>query len=89
MKKHLNATPEEIEKLAALEAVENNGRGIQCVKSIIFSLQRGERDEARAVREWDGDKTRSYPLVEAQLTKMFGCRSHGVENCQNPMCRPN
>jgi hypothetical protein len=83
---HLNITPQEISILERLEALENDGRGIGCVKSIIILLKRDMVDEARATREWDGDKTRNYPIVENQLHHMFGCRLHGILDCQVENC---
>ncbi len=83
---HLNVTSEEIDTLSALESVENEGRGINCVRDVISNLKRNNTIGARSIREWDGDKTRGYHRVENQLIKMFGCRMHGVDNCQVSVC---
>ena len=86
MTQHLNVDLKEVETLIELEKVSNNGRGMNCVRSIITYIQRGDIGGARNVRTWDGDKTRSYPVIENQLHKMFGCRTHGVFECKNWLC---
>lgn len=72
--------------LAQLQAVENNGRGISCVRSIVIYLRRGEWENAIAIRRLEGDKTRCYPKVEAALTKILGCRLHAAIHCSSWLC---
>lgn len=72
--------------LSVLESVENDGRGIQCVKAIITYLRRGDWESAINVRRIDGDKTRMYPKVEAALLDIFGCRLHKNKNCKEWLC---
>lgn len=86
MTQHLNIAPAEVEKLTALNNAANNGRGLQCVKTILAAIGRGDDHGARLVREWDGDKTRNYPKIEMQLYQMFGCRGHGVMKCTDWLC---
>lgn len=86
MTQHLNVSPVEVEKLTALNNSANSGRGLQCVKTILASIARGDNNGARLVREWDGDKTRNYPRIEMQIYQMFGCRGHGVMNCKDWLC---
>lgn len=82
-----NITVEEIDKLEEVNNMQNQGRGIQCVKGIISTLRIGNFDMAQRIRQWDGDKTRSYPEVEKVLTKLFGCRLHGKIDCDNSLCK--
>jgi hypothetical protein len=73
----------DIELLAALERATNPGNpgGVSCVRSILHYLNRGDEESAAMVRMVEGDKTRVYPEIEAQLYKMFGCRLHGHQEC--------
>jgi len=72
--------------LDTLQAKQNQGRGVSCVRDIVTFLRRGKFDEAQRIRQWDGDKTRSYPDIEKALTEIFGCRTHGVHNCRDWLC---
>lgn len=72
--------------LDKLQKSENDGRGVECVKSIIAFLDNGDLKSALAIREHDGDKTANYPYVETYLTQVFGCRTHGEFNCKNWLC---
>jgi hypothetical protein len=75
-----------IQELDALQAKQNSGRGISCVQDIIAYLKARRFEEALAIRQWDGDKTRSYPEVEDKLYEIFGCRTHGVHGCTQFLC---
>jgi hypothetical protein len=77
---------EDIDKLDELQSKENDGRGISCVKTILFFLRHNKIDEARACRQNEGDKINSYPLVELQINKMFGCRTHLRKMCNHWLC---
>lgn len=72
--------------LNKLQAEENDGRGITCVRNIIAYLRQDDYDGALAVRQYEGDKTRSYPKVEKVLTEFFGCRAHGSLMCSSWIC---
>lgn len=76
-----------IDVLEELQSPKNQGRGINCVESIIFYLRRDDYRSALAVRQHDGDKTASYPDVEKQLVSMFGCRLHNRHNCTSWLCQ--
>lgn len=78
--------PELIKKLAELQAAENSGRGISCVRSILTHLEHDDFAAAQTVRMVDGDKTRSYPAVEQLLYRIFGCRQHGQHDCKTQHC---
>ena len=68
------------------QSYENDGRGISCVRDIVTFLRLGREKEARAIRQWDGDKTRSYPKMEFFLTEIFGCRLHANKDCEHELC---
>lgn len=72
--------------LDELQSKENNGRGISCVRTMIMYLRNGQFDSALAVRRIDGDKTRSYPVIEEKLTEVFGCRMHARYDCKEFFC---
>lgn len=55
---------EKIEELNKLQQSKNNGRGVNCIKDIIFYLKRGENDVAEAVCRNEGDKIESYPDLQ-------------------------
>jgi hypothetical protein len=76
----------EIDILMELQEKVNPGMGISCVRSICMFLGKDDFNGARLIRQWDGDKTRSYPELEKQLTLIFGCRTHAVENCTDELC---
>ena len=48
------------EKLENLEKEKNNGRGIQCVKTVITCLKKEKLDTAKAVVSNEWDKISSY-----------------------------
>tara|TARA_Y100000310_G_C20626084_1_gene785970 strand:+ start:489 stop:737 length:249 start_codon:yes stop_codon:yes gene_type:complete len=79
-------TPQDIDDLDALQQKENDGRGIECVRHIIFYLRREDVNSAQTVRYHEGDKTIAHPDVEKKLCAMFGCRLHGVHGCKNWLC---
>ena len=71
-------------RLKAAQEHENNGEGVQCVKVMLNFLERGQVSLAKAVWVTDGDKIRSYPVVEQLCKEIFGCRLHSIKNC--PKC---
>lgn len=80
-------TKADIDTLDALQACENDGRGISCVRAIVSYLRSGNVESAKVVRTLEGDKTRSYAFVEAALTKMLGCRLHSKHGCDYCLCK--
>lgn len=58
------------DRLFALQAEENSGRGVSCVRAICFELRRADIDGAQAVADNDGDKIRSYPDIVAALKEV-------------------
>lgn len=57
-------------ELTELQSRENSGRGVSCVRSICFSLRRGELSDARACASNESDKIRSYPEIVAVLKRV-------------------
>lgn len=53
-----------IQLLDNLQATKNSGRGIECVRTLLFYLRRGELDKAQAVYFNESDKITSYPDVD-------------------------
>lgn len=70
----LNPIADELDKLQSLE---NEGRGVQCVRQMITYLRAGDFGSAWSTYQTDGDKTRQYPELERALRTHFGCRRHG------------
>lgn len=84
----MQKTQEElIEELRKVASAQNNGRGIQCVKSILMLIDRGDMNTAGTIRSLEGDKTRSYPEVERLLEQIFGCRLHLTHDCKDRWCQ--
>lgn len=82
----MTVSVELIDELDLIQSQENQGRGIQCVRTIVLRLRQGEFKWAASIRRSEGDKTRMYPQVEKILFNIFGCRLHFQHNC--PSCLP-
>ena len=78
----------DVKELAHLERTLNGERGIQIVRVILKMLDGGYVESAQRVRSVDGDKTREFPELEPVLYRMFGCRLHGVQGCNEWLCEP-
>lgn len=56
------------DKLEALQATKNDGRGVSCVRDIILYLRRNDIEGAKAVYDCDGDKIcGSYPDIDKMI----------------------
>ncbi len=77
------------DELDGLQAKKNQGRGVSCVRTMIMYLRQGNITSAMAVRQIEGDKTRSYEDIESYLNKTFGCRTHGMIDCGGWLCKRN
>ena len=55
------------DRLFALQAAENDGRGISCVRQVVDELRRGDIEGARIIADMDGDKLRAHPGIENYL----------------------
>lgn len=72
--------------LWSLQESKNEGRGVSCVRTICSYLTQGKFHSALYVRQIDGDKTRQYEDIEAELHRFFGCRLHGKHDCKDWLC---
>lgn len=77
----------EAQLLWKLQESKNEGRGVSCVRTICSYLTLGKFHSAQYVRQLDGDKTRQYEDIENELTRFFGCRLHGKDNCNDWLCK--
>jgi hypothetical protein len=76
----------DIQKLKELQAVENEGRGINCVRFILTLLNTHQVDKAKIAYQNEGDKICSYPLVQQWFYENLGCRIHLKKDCQSSLC---
>lgn len=83
----MNVKEEDVRQLEKLERTVNGKIGVSCVRSMLWHLRHGQFEEAQAVRQVEGDKTRAYPELEPVLERLFGCRLHGVRDCPDRWCR--
>lgn len=58
------------DELDGLQARQNDGRGVSCVRGIVSSLRRGEFGDARACARNESDKIRSYKEIVAVLKRV-------------------
>ncbi|MCA9804114.1 MAG: hypothetical protein KC777_19230 [Cyanobacteria bacterium HKST-UBA02] len=58
------------DELDRLQSGENQGRGVSCVRTLVFYLRRREFDRAKAVARNESDKIRSYPAIVAVLKRV-------------------
>lgn len=65
-------------ELDILQAKENEGRGISCVKTIVAYLKMGKLEDARTICHTEHDKIVSYPTIKNFLKeKLFkGINNH-------------
>jgi len=57
------------DELDSLQAGENSGRGVSCVRSIVAYLRRDDLSAAKAIVNNEGDKIASYPAIVAVLKR--------------------
>lgn len=58
-------------KLYNLQSMENDGRGITCVRSLVTYLNMGKLNDAKILRSVENDKIRNYPDIEKFLQENF------------------
>lgn len=75
--KNLSECQDLARQLFAMQESCNDGRGICCVRTACFYLERGEWSSARAVCTNEGDKMRSYPAIWEFLLQQ-GLRDKGL-----------
>ena len=57
------------DELDSLQASENGGRGVECVRSIVACLRRGGLTAAKVIADKAADEIASYPAIEAVLKR--------------------
>ncbi len=62
-------------KLDALQSEKNGGRGISCIRTLIFYLDRGDIDSAKAVFLNESDKIRNYPDIKLLLDRELSSKN--------------
>lgn len=65
-RENLASIADELEKM---QAIENEGRGISCVKTVIIYLRLGDLTKAKAVCDNEGDKIGNYPEIKEYIKK--------------------
>jgi hypothetical protein len=60
-----------LKSLKEMEKVQNNGRGVSCVRSIISYIKKGDMGSANATCFNENDKIRNYPEIQGLLRKIF------------------
>jgi len=58
-------------ELRILESQQNEGRGVSCVRSIIFFLEKEDRISAEITCFNEGDKICNYPEIQRLLRSEF------------------
>jgi len=66
---YIDEAKELADKLDALQAKANEGRGISCVRTVVDSLRRGDFSGARACINNESDKIRSHEAIVAVLER--------------------
>ncbi len=75
------------DELDALQAEQNEGRGVCCVRSIVSCLRKHDGPCAKRVYQSEGDKIYQYPELQKWFEKHFGCRTHLKKDCDDWLCR--
>ncbi len=75
-----------VERLRALNAVANDGRGSSTIRGILLEIDRGDEASAKAIWSNDGDKLWQNPELNLTVIELLGCRGHHVYNCKNRLC---
>jgi len=53
------------------QSLENDGRGVFCVREIVNYLERGDLRSAKTVADTDNDKIRNYPFLSKIIQAIF------------------
>jgi len=59
-----------IDELRKKEPSKNNGMGVNCIRSIILYLDKGDADSAYVVCSTENDKIRNYPDLQHLLYRI-------------------
>ena len=60
-----------LNQLKELEKQKNDGRGVCCVRTVIFYLEKGHYDQALACCRNENDKIRNYADIQELLYQMI------------------
>ena len=66
-----NMKKEQIEKLDSLQRLENDGRGVSCVRTIITCLRNSQYKDAVTCCITENDKIRNYPPIQKYLIEIL------------------
>ena len=67
----MTITKEQIDKLDGLQAQQNNGRGVSCVRTIVSCLRKDQYNDGLACCLNESDKIRNYPEIYVFLEEIF------------------
>lgn len=61
------------DELEALQAEKNDGRGVSCVRAVVFDLRREKVESAQRTARGDWDKIRNYPdIADFMIDHLLG-----------------
>lgn len=66
----------DLTKLKELEANQNSGMVVTCVRDIIKALEKGDIDMAKVIYSNEYDKVRNYPAILEELITLKIVRVH-------------
>ena len=64
----------DLSELKKEESIQNNGRGVSCVRTIIHYLEQDDIESAKACFTNEGDKIANYPELETILENLLGMK---------------
>lgn len=64
------------DQLDRMQAMQNFGRDISCVRTLITYLRAGDVNSAKAVYNNESDKIRSYPEIDKLIRDSFGIKRY-------------
>ncbi len=67
----MNTNAIDADRLDLLQSRQNAGRGVSCVRQLVFYLRRGDRQAAKSIAMNERDKIAFYPDV-AEYIKAMG-----------------
>lgn len=59
-----------IDRLDLLQGRQNDGRGVSCVRQLVFYLRRDNQQAAKTIASNEWDKIASYPEVAEHIKAM-------------------
>lgn len=64
----------DLSELKEKEKIQNQGRGVSCIRTLISYLEKGDIESAKAVFVNEGDKIANYPELETILENILGLK---------------